>query len=370
MLKEIGSEFWISDVSHNYVGDSYDWISVWGNNLLTSSGRGAISLMLKHIEKKVFSKTVLLPAYCCESMITPFINAGYTCSFYDVDSDFKVNRMEMHKLTNKEFGVFLHMGYYGFPTNEDLYEYMSILNINGTIIIEDITHTLYSKYRRYPNNDYYIASLRKWVGLPTGGFLASKVDNINYSLSTQEDFSKIREEALRIKGLYIESQNKELKQVYLTMFKQSENILEGNSDPYSIDKLSNSIIQNLDTANLIKRRKMNFSFLLKGLEGIEGIEPAFNNISNDVCPIFFPVYIDKRREDIRKALADESIYCPVHWPIPSKIDISNYPLSKKIYGNILSIPCDQRYCIEDMARVVDTVNNYFKHQCKECGLKM
>ena len=358
MNKEIGSEFWLTKVPIKHMGSSPEWINVWGNNILTSSGRGAISLMLKQLKDKVISKTVLLPVYTCESVIMPFIKGGYTCCFYDIDYDLKPNTESMKKYVKSDIGIFLHMGYFGFSTNDNLHGCISYLKKKGTIIVEDVTHTLFSQYERYTENDYYIASLRKWIGVPSGGFLASKDNDVQCCLDEQSVFSSIREEALLLKGDYIKSNNQELKQKFLSIFNKAENILYDDLKPYTIDDTSNSIINEVDIRELIIKRKENFIFLLKALEDTEGIEPVFSKISDNICPLFFPVYLGKERERFRKFLIDESIYCPVHWLIPEQMNISNYSLSKKIYDSILSIPCDQRYDVEDMKRIVSVINNY------------
>ena len=61
-------------------------------------------------------------------------------------------------------------------------------------------------------------------------------------------------------------------------------------------------------------------------------------------------------------LAENKIYAPIIWP---KSDLCNNSINLEvdwIYRNILSIPCDQRYSMEDMERVVEIINNYNKVQ--------
>ena len=195
MSKEIGGEFWLTKVPNKYIDSSPEWINEWGNHILTSSGRGAIMLMLKHVKDRVTSKIALLPAYICESVIMPFIREGYNCYFYDINYDLKPNIESIKCNLKMKIGIFLHMGYFGFSTNDNLYTIISDLKSSGTIIVEDVTHTLFSKFERYPENDYYVASvarLRKWAGLPSGGFIASKYDDVNYCFDTQRNFVSIR----------------------------------------------------------------------------------------------------------------------------------------------------------------------------------
>ena len=78
------------------------------------------------------------------------------------------------QLKNENRYIFTY-GIFWFSTNDNLYTIISDLKSSGTIIVEDVTHTLFSKFERYPENDYYVASLRKWAGLPSGGFLASNM---------------------------------------------------------------------------------------------------------------------------------------------------------------------------------------------------
>jgi len=364
--EEIGSEFWISHLAKQYLNSNPEWLNSWGNVVLTSSGRGAISLMLKHIEVNVRSKIALLPAYICESIIVPFIRAGYRCYFYDVDNQLRPNEESIERLLGKDIGVFLHMEYFGFSTNSNLHYYINQLKERGTIIVEDITHTLYSKYRRYDENDYYIASLRKWMGLPSGGFLASKkydicdinIKGVRECVTVQLDFFVIRLEALLLKGKYIVSKNYRLKQRYLDLFKKAEDILDNNPNFYLIDGISLSMVKTINLDELVRKRKENFGILLKCIKNFKDIQPVFDMITDDVCPLFFPVYV-KEREKLRKFLITKKIYCPVHWPVPSQLNIINYPLSRKVYECILSIPCDQRYSVEDMFRIIEVISDYF-----------
>lgn len=359
MSKEIGGEFWLTEVPSKYTDSSPEWVNDWGNHILTSSGRGAILLMLKHVKDRVTSKIALLPAYICESVIMPFIREGYNCYFYDINYDLKPNIESIKCNLKMKIGIFLHMGYFGFSTNDNLYTIISDLKSSGTIIVEDVTHTLFSKFERYPENDYYVASLRKWAGLPSGGFLASKYDDINYCFNRQSNFISIRKEALLLKRQYVESNSSKLKDKFLHMFHEAEEILNQDLGPYVIDEVSNTIINKLDTEILITRRRGNFIYLHDALRNIKDIELIFKNISNATCPIFFPVYVHAGRNKLKELLISEDIYCPIHWPIPPQVNINSYPLSKDIYRMILSIPCDQRYNIKDMQRIRDVIYQYY-----------
>ena len=356
MLKEIGSEFWINELPKEDKRCSPDWLNDWGNHILTSSGSGAISLMLEQVEQRVKTKTALLPAYTCESVVIPFIEEGYTCYFYDINENLKPNLDSIDFFDNVDIGIFLHMGYYGFPTNINLNDTVKKLKKNNVIIIEDITHTLFSEYIRFEENDYYLASLRKWFGIPSGGVLIYGNEEIEDNLYIHNEYVNIRKKALLLKGNFIKTGNLELKKQFLDLFMKAELILEKDISPYAIDGTSIALLNEIEVKELVKARKDNYSFLLENLED-ELVNFVFKDLSIGVCPMFFPIYVKNDRNDFKAKLIENHIYSPIHWPIPNYLDISNFHNSKKIYESIISIPCDQRYSIKDMERIVKNIKD-------------
>ena len=357
MVKEIGSEFWISN--NNLVEDNKEmpsWLSRFGDVVLTSSGRGALSLILDHVKPRV--KSVLLPSYICQSVILPFEKAGYDLNFYDVDKYLKPIDIELIK--NSNVGIFLHMGYFGFSTNEILSDLISSLKSESVLTIEDVTHTLFSQQNKPIESDFIIGSIRKWFGIPSGGFLASdKIMNFEL-IDANVDFINIRRLSLHQKFEYINSGNESIKSTYLSGFNRAEHILDEDIRPYKIDYESEMIIKNLDNKELQSYRQRNYEFLLKHLRDVDGIEVIFNDVENDVIPMFFPIYVKSNRDELRRKLIENEIYCPVHWPIPKQVNGHLNITTKNIYDSILSIPCDQRYQIGDMRRIINEIVSFFE----------
>jgi hypothetical protein len=354
---EIGSEFWVAN--NNLVENSNEipsWLTRFGNVVLTTSGRGALSLLLDHVKPRV--KSVLLPSYICDSVILPFEQAGYELTYYDVDKYLKPINIDMIK--NSNVGIFLHMGYFGFSTNEILSDLILSLKSESVITIEDVTHTLFSQQNKPIESDYIIGSIRKWFGIPSGGFLAT--DRImNFELiDANDDFINIRRSSLYQKFEYMNSGNKSIKSTYLSGFNKAEHILDGDIKPYKIDYESEVIIKNLDNKELQSARQRNYDFLLKHLKDVDGIEVIFNDVENDVTPMFFPIYVKSNRDELRRRLIEKEIYCPVHWPTPKQVNGHLNITTKSIYDSILSIPCDQRYQIEDMRRIINEIVSFFE----------
>lgn len=351
MFNEIGSEFWLNDTPNELDSEIPDWINQFGNATLTSSGRGAISLFLQKIQPKF--KTALLPAYVCDSVIIPFIEQGYTCYYYDLNERLMPDIESINSYN--DIGVFFHMGYFGFPTNNQLADVILKLKTKGSIIIEDITHTLYSEYSRPKYNDYYVASLRKWFGLPSGGVLVSVDGYISESSEHNDYLADIRRQALLIKGDYIVSPDAALKSQYLKLFAQGEEFLDRDVAPYQIDDISRRLIGTLNSDLLKEKRRENFKILSEGIQLMNYIDSVFLTLPDSVCPMFYPIYVNTNRNKIRQLLIEHEIYCPIHWPIPYQIGYIQDKKVIEIYNNIISIPCDQRYGRQEMEKIISVL---------------
>ncbi|WHX60515.1 DegT/DnrJ/EryC1/StrS family aminotransferase [Peribacillus frigoritolerans] len=345
---EVGSEFWLDNIPKIGQTKAPNWLTKYGDCVLTSSGRGAISLLLQQVTPKY--KSVLLPTYICDSVIFPFIEQGYSCYFYNINDDLSPNIESIKSYNN--IGIFIHMGYYGFSSNSNLLNVLKNFKNQSVIVLEDITHTLFSSFKRFEENDFYVGSIRKWLGLPSGGFIASTERKLNRPLLTNDVFTKLRTEALSSKGEYMKTSDENLKDLFLNQFSRAESLLDKDVAPYSIDGLSMNLINLLDADELVRKRTINFTTLSEGLKSISYLNPIFKKNTENICPLFYPVMIKKDRDSVRKKLVEEKIYCPVHWPIPNQIKDRDLESTLGIYNNILSIPCDQRYGINEMERIV------------------
>jgi len=351
--REIGSEFWLDKIPKESNSELPTWLNNLRDTILTSSGRGAISLLLDQVNPKY--KTVLLPAFICDSVILPFIEHGYSYNFYEINEDFSPNIEDINSYEN--IGIFLHLGYFGFQTNSNLLRVLKRLKEQSTIVIEDITHTLFSTFNRFEYNDYYIGSIRKWFGVPTGGFISSLKSKLKSPLLTNVGFSELRTAALLSKGKYIETGDVSFKKIFLNQFSNAETLLDKDVTSYCIENISIELIKLIDVNELVSKRRNNFEFLSEGLKNVSYLASPFDDLENDVCPMFYPILIKNRRDELRGKLTEEKIYCPIHWPIAEQIKDKNLESTMGIYNTILSIPCDQRYGMHEMERIISVLKS-------------
>lgn len=73
---EIGSEFWLERPVPQPVADR--------DGVYTISGRTAIDVILQEVMCTRKVRNVMMPAWCCDSMIAPFAHRNIRVDFYDV----------------------------------------------------------------------------------------------------------------------------------------------------------------------------------------------------------------------------------------------------------------------------------------------
>lgn len=330
--KEIGSYFSnieLSDKSNNIFNNDYCFFI---------SGRAALYYVIKDIQSKYDVKTIAIPSYCCDTMIKPILDCDLKIVFYPVtivDGKLDIN-------INVKADILLKLDYFGYENDKQT-------DFDG-IIICDKTHSIFVDKNEY---DYTFGSLRKWSGFIDGGFAKCKNGfKIENPKNTNHDYKVTKLNAMKQKEDYLNGSinNKD----YLNTFNKLEDQLENYYD-YGSD--SEDILQAkmFDIEFVKKRRQENAKELLKCVKDYA----LFKEINENDCPLFVPIIVpDNKRNELRKVLIGNNIYCPVHWPLTDLHNINEE--EKFLYNNELSLICDQRYNIDDMKRICQVIEEFIK----------
>lgn len=334
-LLEIGSEFWIEQEPTK--------ISSKRDGLHVLSGRTAIDIILQDILSSRSVKNVYLPAFCCNSMIDPFLKRGIEIELYDISFDGKII-YDIDK--DKKIDIFYVINYFGYE-NTVCIDIIRQFKDKGSIILYDKTHSFMI------NNDcieadYSFASIRKWMGVVDGAV----VEGVKNASLKDSEFYVVKERAMKAKYRYIKGDKTIVKNEFLNAFYYFEYCLKSDYRDYKMDNLSYAIYKSADRTFIQEQRRCNAKYLHDHLNLNFIGEPT-----DDFCPLFVPVFFKTRtfRDMIRKTLIDNQIYCPIHWPKNSLIQ-TNMKVNS-LFDTQLSLICDQRYTIEHMARIVDIIKN-------------
>ena len=305
------------------------------------SGRDALKIVAREYEPT----TVLLPALSCDSMIAPFTLYGHCVKYYRLNKDYSINLDDLFEKirdVNKPV-LFLYMDYFGKQAISDKILYQLKENCPNVVFIEDRTHTLLSEKIRSFEPEYTVASLRKWIDIPDGGLLWSKVDFKNRTLSDNLDFSITRLNAQCMRYEFLESGDLELKKKFRNIFSTVADLIDNEQRPGRMSAYSLGRAKQYDLTVIADKRRANAEALIKELK-----EAGYELIQSEAgaSDVYVSILIENRNK-IQNALAAKGIFCTIIWPLNEE-QKDCCQIAKRTEEHMLSIYCDQRYTVDDM----------------------
>lgn len=342
MLKEIGSEFWNDG-------------PIRRDKIYLLSGRTALEYIIRDVMKHHNVKSVLLPSYCCHTMIEPFFRNGVSVRFYDVYFD-EMNGLSIEVPQAKENEIFYYMRYFGF--HQLMGADLNKINKDFMVVIEDSTHSWLSGDIGC-HADYSYVSYRKWTGFDAIALANKETGTFSdFPEAVNIEYSRLRKQASSMKRTFMDSGIGE-KQEFLDLFNKAEQLLETDYVGYKPSTDTMAAFLQLDTASIAKNRQRNAKILIDGLKDIPEIKLMFQTVKADEVPLFVPILTRESRTELRKYLIDNAIYCPIHWP-KSAYHNGISKRGEELYQHELSLVCDQRYGSDDMDRIVECIREYYK----------
>jgi hypothetical protein len=309
----------------------------------TISGRSALSLQLASLLSRNIHH-IQLPAYLCDSVIAPIEAKGLSYSFYEVDLD-----LVAHPPTGTADSAVLIIDYFGWQ-NPGLTHVRE-----GTVVIEDRCQAMLSTWSYQPSAQHLlIASPRKFG--PTG--LGGWCDGLGADGSSKSaDEMLIRSLNARVlKGNYLADAtlpvNSEIENSYLTALSSVEEFLDKHPNEATLPEFGLKVIAGLDWSFVAQQRRTNWLQLIQILPN--NVTPVFSSLPESVVPLGLVVRV-ANRDLVRKRLAANRIFCPVHWPLPREVDRHRFPMSAQLADTLLTLPIDQRYGESDMTRLSEAL---------------
>lgn len=333
-MKEIGSEFW----------KQYPPVSLQSldNEVCLLSGRTALRFIIDDICRDRKVRKALLPSYCCDSMIFPFVQAGIDVAFYQVHHD------GIDYPYNNDADIVFLIDYFGYAIDQNQ-EIARHEKQEGKIVLYDATHKLNGNKSVESYADYTFSSYRKWFFCNYAKAVKHNGAFVRASELLRHDrYLQLREAAACEKARYMAGQEGD-KQRFLSDFGAAEEMLDVDYAGYV------GIPVEADVETIVSRRRKNASYLIQELKAFPQITLWRQNIGLDDTPMFVPILIDPLvRGGLRRYLISRQIYCPIHWPKSTYHSACN-----ELYEKELSLVCDQRYDLADMERMVGAIKEYF-----------
>jgi hypothetical protein len=327
--------------------DSYLRTLGWGDLRLCMSGRCALYYCLLDLKEADRRRVAYLPAYTCETVIAPYKKAGYALRFYDISPESLKPRFDRSLIPH--ISLLGLCGYYGFSSYDR--DFVGECVEAGVTVVQDITHSAFSTGGIEERAAYIAGSLRKWMGIPSGGIALKRHGRFSPSLLPVE------EEHIAGRIACFEEQRRLLagetgvdEEGVRGIFWKTELRLRRIFDAYESDALSAEIINRYPYRDFIRRRRENYRYILDQNPFNPQASPVFPDLSEGVCPSHLALYAEDR-EWALAALADAGVKAVVYWPFHGELDLEDFPGASFIYEHIYSVPVDQRYGETEMALV-------------------
>ena len=286
---------------------------------------------------------VWMPSYLCSVMVAAVDPQRCRLRFYEVDYDLEIR--EDRWIRNVAPGdLVVFVDYFGFSTDRRC---MALVKERKAWVLEDACQAMLSKHVG-EGADWVLYSPRKFVGVPDGGILRIRCDGFDEAIDAQRPpalwWLNAFDAVLQRRDFDRGSPCRD----WFQQFQKAE--AESPVGHYAMSELSRAILtHSIDYSAHAKQRRKNYAFLLNRL----GDYAMFPHLPEDVVPLGFPIRIASR-DSVRNRLFQHRIYPPVHWPIAGIVP-AKFSDSHRLAEDIMTLPCDQRYALDDMDRMASLV---------------
>ena len=338
--KIIGGMFGLPETVESKVAiDLHQWKFLDASNLFLANGRSGIMVLIDRLAPA----SVWMPSYLCQTMIEAMDKKKTNLRFYEVDYNLNISSTDwIDQIQTGDLVVLID--YFGFPLSSKV---AGLVREQGGYVLEDACQALFSDFTgRY--SDFVLFSPRKTIGVPDGGILTSCC-NVGFDDVELEPAPS----AWWLKMLEATINRREFDQYggdrrWYRLFREADAATPIGY--FAMSDLSRKLLFNgFEYTEISRRRIENYSIFAHGLKDIA----MFPALPKGTVPLGFPIR-HPRRDQIRVKLFNKQIYPPVHWPIDGVVP-AEFSESHKLAGQMMTLPCDQRYGGEDIHRMVSSV---------------
>lgn len=294
--------------------------------VLLNTGRNAFEYVLRSLP---CVRHLWMPYYTCSAVLEPVEKLGVPYNFYHID-----NSLEIKEIMNLDEGDYLlYTNYFGI---KDDYIY-KLAEQYGEHLIVDNAQAWFTEPIPGVSTIY---SPRKFVGIPDGGiaFCPYETDISQF----EQDYSYDRCSHL-LKRLDLGAEGG------FDDFRSNDSSL--SSVPIRrMSKLTRALLSSIDFESIRSSRWRNYEYFDHCLREDNHL-PMIDSASFQ-CPMVYPFWT--KDGSLRKKLINKRFFVATYWPNVkewSKESGLEYELMK----NLIPIPIDQRYNIEELSTLIKVI---------------
>lgn len=294
--------------------DIYRGKMLYDDAIKLNCGRNALEYIIR--TKNI--KKMYVPKLMCNSNDGLLRKLNVECRYFSIDTHFR----PIIESRGEDEWLYL-VNYYGQLSNK------YIKSLGRNIIVDNAQAYFQEPIKGFDT----IYSCRKFFGVTDGAIVYT--DGIIKDLERDESYSRMN----FILGRF----ERTASEFYDEYVDNNERFFDEKLKLMS--KLTNNLLHAIDYDYVEKRRTENFAYLFERLKSVNKLELIL-----PLGAYMYPLYIDNG-DQLRKKLREKNIYVPMLWSnvfeICSETDLE-YDMAK----NILPIPVDQRYDVNDMDYLV------------------
>lgn len=313
-MKEIGGYIELDTCRHAMLHE---------DAILLNCGRNALAYLL---EAKGIKK-LYLPYFLCDSVANVCKKYGVEVVFYHIGE----NWLPKDLVIDGDAWLYI-VNFYGQITREDLARlaaaYRNIIIDNAQAYFDAPLANVDTLY-----------TCRKFFGVSDGAVLYTN-SKLERSLEIDESFNRIH---------YVLGRYERTASEFYEEAAQNNDIFD-NEPIKEMSRLTKNLLRSIDYEYVKQVRTNNFTYLHEKLREVNKL-----NVRLIEGAFMYPLLIDDGMK-IRKQLQQMKIYIPTLWPNVLE-ECEPDTLEYKFAAEILPIPVDQRYGIEDMEYLVEVIRS-------------
>lgn len=322
-----------------------------------NTGRAAIEVLLTTLKQQGKTR-VWLPAFNCSSVYESALRVGMDVKLYPVNRDLSIPCSFIREVGVESTDIFYVVQFFGSVLTNEFMNMVDTLKRESVCIVEDLTLAIFSvKSGFFGFGDYIIGSIRKWLPIPDGGFIASKLDlPVRSTMGAGYDYSLYYLMAQLMKTEYLKDNTLD-KQVFLDISNEGMKALFSDYTIREMSSISRRVLLSFDFDAVAKKRNDNYDELYNLLSGIQGVNLLVRRYEG-MCPLGMIISVEEKRDELFRYLISNGVYCNIHWR-PNDCTQS-FEDAAYLAEHCITIPCDQRYGSEEMHYIYTLVSNFFK----------
>lgn len=290
----------------------------------TNSARSALKLVLNSID----AKKIWLPAYVCDAVVVAVTELGIAFDYYRVDKDFNVSSAV--QLTGGE--CILIVDYYGLCGDSVK---RNVDRFGPDKVIVDCSQAFFAE--RTPSLAT-IYSPRKFFGLPDGGLLYS--EDFRICQPGQRDSSS------ESRMLHLMRRLANAPETGYQEYLDAEQAIR-ELPILGMSALTERLLMAMDYESVKVARAHNARYLHERLGRYNQLNLWFDDQAVPLCYPFLP----NVKTASRSELINSRVFAASYWT-EVLVRVEEGSFEWNMAANGLFLPCDQRYCEEDMDRII------------------